>query len=179
MLNSPASGMTQTLLLKTVHWALPRLAVYALAAVGSMALFAAGVTLYAYIWPVAPLQEVPHTPQVPELRPDPARLEPGDATPPTPPILLPTPGRGGDGPVYQVKGTPSDLSKYSDKQLIGMKLILGGTEVGQVVKVYRDAQGTVSSLGYVEMEAYLQFLWAILGDAGDTVHVVRIHPVDK
>lgn len=74
---------------QAVRWILPRLGVYVLAAVSSMAVFIAWALFYTYVWPGRPQHPLPEPPSINRLL-DPV---PGDKSAPelAPPQTLPKP----------------------------------------------------------------------------------------
>jgi hypothetical protein len=83
-LMSAADTAGRSLLSEALHWALPRLAIYVLAAVGSVLAFTIWAAIYTYVWPGMPAAtsiEIPAPPPV-SVPASPA---------PAPPIVVPDP----------------------------------------------------------------------------------------
>lgn len=125
MLNSLASGTTRTVLAEIMHWALPRLAVYAGAAVAAMAAFVGGAAVYAYVVPLPP--------------PDLPRPVPAIIVPISPQLMMVNPGTN-----EPPQAIPT--SRYSDDLIVGRIVLVSGAELGRVVRVNRDDTGTARSL---------------------------------
>lgn len=138
-----ASDANHPVVMRALHWALPRLAAYALAAIASMVVFTGGATLYVHVWPGKSLLPIQSTPskEAPE-KPSSPNVVPVESTP------------GSDLKVL-VQSSPNigvavPLFGQANGQLVGKKLLKQNTVLGEIVQVNRDASGAIVSLSFVE-----------------------------
>jgi hypothetical protein len=159
-MSSASAAMSRaqpSLAIRSLRWALSRLAVYLVAAVVSIAVFTAGAAFYRYVWFEA--KSVHQAPKAPQEKQTPSESAPKPLKT-EPLVILPSPTASAaplSGSLSGSYGAPkpngltvpqTSISKAADKDLIGKKVVNPeGVGLGFIVQVTRNTQGTVVSIG--------------------------------
>ena len=118
------SVSTATLVGKAVHWALPRLGFYALAAVTGMVAFFAWAAFYVYVWPGTPKAAAqPPPPAHREFVPNKAKSRQQETTKPIEPaIVMIQPNKDVLASVTDPYAPPS-VSQWKEDNLLGIEIV--------------------------------------------------------